>query len=68
MSRQLAQPRPAAAQDDLYDNGPTNGTTDAWTINFGFAVSNSFTLDSDVNVFGWAFAAWLLPGDVLRIG
>ena len=26
-----------------YDNGPINGTTDAWTINFGYVVSNTFT-------------------------
>src|SRR5579864_8220078 len=26
----------------LYNNGPYNGTTDAWTINFGFSVSDSF--------------------------
>ena len=37
---------PAVAQTDLYDNGPTNGTVDAWTINFGFIVSDSFTLGS----------------------
>jgi hypothetical protein len=29
--------------DTLYSNGPYNGTTDAWTINFGFSVSDSFT-------------------------
>jgi hypothetical protein len=56
---------PAAAQY-IYDNGPTNGTTDAWTINFGFAVSDSFTLNSEANVSGLNFAAWLLPGDVLQ--
>ena len=26
----------------LYSNGPYNGTNDAWTINFGFSVSDSF--------------------------
>ncbi len=25
-----------------YDNGPINGTTDAWTINFGYVVSDTF--------------------------
>ncbi len=30
----------------LYSNGPYNGTTDAWTINFGFSVSDSFTLSN----------------------
>jgi PEP-CTERM motif len=33
---------PAMAQVDLYDNGPYNGTTDAWAINYGSSVSNSF--------------------------
>ncbi len=32
-----------AMADTLYSNGPYNGTTDAWTINFGFSVSDSFT-------------------------
>jgi hypothetical protein len=57
---------PASAQDDLYDNGPTNGTTDGWTINFGFAVSNSFTISAGADVFSMNFAAWLTPGDVLQ--
>jgi len=29
----------AAAAQDIYNNGPINGNTDAWTINFGFIVS-----------------------------
>ena len=59
---------PALAQDrDIYDNGPTNGTTDAWTINFGFTVSNSFTVTSNSDIIdGLAFAVWLNPGDVLQ--
>jgi PEP-CTERM motif len=32
---------PAMAQQTLYDNGPSNGTTNAWTINFGYSVSDS---------------------------
>ena len=32
-----------AMADTIYNNGPYNGTTDAWTINFGFSVSDSFT-------------------------
>jgi hypothetical protein len=32
-----------AMADTLYDNGPYNGTTYAWEINFGHAVSNSFS-------------------------
>src|SRR5689334_10724965 len=51
--------------DTVYDNGPINGTTDAWTINFGFIVSDTFTT-SGATVNGLAFGAWLFPGDVLQ--
>jgi len=56
-----------ALADVLYENGPINGETDAWTINFGFALANSFTI-STVNstLNGVAFGAWLSPGDVLE--
>ena len=33
---------PAWAQNWSYDNGPINGTTDAWTINFGYIVSDTY--------------------------
>ena len=56
----------AVAQVDLYDDGPTDGTTDAWTINFGFIVSDTFTLTNSAQVNGLEFAAWLFPGDVLE--
>ena len=57
---------PAMAQA-LYENGPINGTTDAWTINFGFAVSDTFTVvQIDATVTGISFGAWLFPGDVLE--
>ena len=52
--------------NDIYDNGPTNGNTDAWTINFGYVVSDSFNVANDnTSVTGMTFAAWLLPGDTL---
>ena len=62
---------PVSAQV-LYDNGAINGNTDAWTINSGFVVSNSFILSPmpppcchyEPNAF--AFGAWLFPGDVLQ--
>ena len=57
---------PAVAQNDIYDNGPTNGQDLGWTINFGFAVSDQFTLGSASTVNGITFAAWLFPGDVLQ--
>jgi uncharacterized repeat protein (TIGR03803 family) len=40
----------------LYDNGPYNGTTDAWTINFGLTVSDSFTGGGPVT--GLHFVYW----------
>jgi len=56
-----------AMADTVYDNGPINGTTDAWTINFGFVVSDSFSISGGgATVNGLAFGAWLFPGDVLQ--
>jgi hypothetical protein len=48
---------PAAAQT-LYDNGPYNGTTDAWAIDFGFSVSNSFTTIPYASIEGFHFVYW----------
>ncbi len=51
---------------DIYDNGPINGNTDAWTINFGFIVSDSFTVANDQTLItGMSFGAWLFSGDTL---
>jgi hypothetical protein len=44
--------------DTLYDNGPPNGTNDAWTINFGFSVSDSFNVGSDPHVKSLSFVYW----------
>jgi hypothetical protein len=56
---------PAVAQGNVYDNGPLNGETDSFTINFGFSVSNSFTVsNNNGNIGGMDFVAWLDPGDV----
>ena len=55
---------PAVAQT-VYDNGPINGTTDAWTINSGFVVSDTFTT-SGGTVNGLSFGVWAFPGDVLE--
>ncbi len=55
---------PASAQV-LYDNGPINGTVDAWTINFGYIVSDTFTLLNNSTVGGFDFGVWEFPGDVL---
>ncbi len=55
-----------AAAGDLYDNGPINGQVDAWTINFGFVVSDTFTLSHNSDVTSLSFGAWLAPGDTLQ--
>ena len=54
---------PAPAQV-LYDNGPINGGVDAWPLNFGFIVSNSFTLSSNSTAGGFELGLWEFPGDV----
>jgi PEP-CTERM motif-containing protein len=49
-----------------YSNGAINGTTDAWTINFGYIVSDTFvTGANDTAVTGFMFGTWEFPGDVL---
>jgi PEP-CTERM motif len=49
----------------LYDDGPINGTEDAWTINFGYAVGDTFILSSNSTVGGFNFGVWEYPGDTL---
>jgi len=50
----------------LYDNATVlSGTYDAWPINQGFSVSDSFTLSSSSTVGGADFNVWLSPGDTL---
>jgi hypothetical protein len=34
---------PASAQT-VYSNGPINGNTDAWSVSFGFIVSDTFNV------------------------
>lgn len=57
---------PLAAQNDLYNNGPINGSRDAWTINYGYIVSDTFTLTASSTVNGIMFGSWVYPGDVLQ--
>ena len=55
---------PALAQQDLYDNGPVNGDTSAWQINFGYAVSDAAKVAnvSRSNVKN-NIVVWVEPGD-----
>jgi hypothetical protein len=54
---------PAVAQWS-YDNGPINGNTDAWTINFGYIVSDTFVAGGS-GVTNFSFGVWEYPGDVM---
>ncbi len=47
-----------------YNNGPINGTNDAWTFDFGFTMSDSFVADNNA-VTGFMLGIWEYPGDVL---
>src|SRR5271165_6464290 len=53
---------PSPQDQIIYENGPVNGTVDAWTINFGFVVSDTFT-GGTVN--GFDIWVWEFPGDVM---
>ena len=52
----------AAASTVLYDNGPAD-EVNAYTINFGYSVTNLFTLGSGASVTGVSFNAWNFAGD-----
>jgi hypothetical protein len=49
--------------DTLYDNGPINGTTNAWDINFGYSVSDAAANTSKSNVLNAGIAVWVSPSD-----
>jgi len=53
----------------LYSNTPAAAgwaaNTDAWTINFGYSVSDSFTVGSASTARGIGFLAWAFTGDTM---
>lgn len=54
---------PAAAQT-VYSNGPINGNTDAWSVSFGFVVSDTFNVvNNGTTITGASLGIWLNPGD-----
>ena len=64
---------PAIAQTSIV-TVRSNGNTDAWTINFGYIVSDSFTVccngtavtsGAGTTISGASFGMWLFPGDTL---
>src|ERR1019366_5160849 len=46
-----------------YAVGPGGCNTDAWTINFGYVVSDSFTVSGFSPMTGFDFVVWAIPGD-----
>jgi PEP-CTERM motif len=61
----LALAAVSASAQVLYDNGPINGNQDAWTINFGYIVSDNFTVANNASMTGFAFGTRQFPGDNL---
>ena len=56
---------PAMAQT-VYDNGPINGNTSYWWVNWGYIVSDTFNLaNSGTTITGASFGIWVFPGDTL---
>ena len=59
---------PASAQV-LYENGPVNGYMYAWTINFGYVVSDTFSLYDSAQVQQVDFWTWLInPNGFVSVG
>jgi PEP-CTERM motif len=50
-----------AAAGTLYSNGPFNGDIDAWTINEGFSVSDSFVVANNSSIQDLHFVYWVFP-------
>ena len=50
-----------AAAGVLYSNGPFNGDYDAWTINYGYSVSDSFVVANNSAIQGLDFVYWIDP-------
>ena len=63
-SRHATAPAHHGASPPSYSNGPIDGNTSAWTINFGFVVADSFPGDGG-QISSLSFGAWLFPGDTL---
>ena len=51
-----------AMADTLYSNGPFDGNTWAWPINFGFSVSDSFEVPPYSNIMYLDFVYFKVPG------
>ena len=49
---------PLSSAQVLYDDGPINGMTNAYTINFGYVVSDTITLNHNATVGGFDLGVW----------
>src|SRR5260370_23179761 len=62
--------RVSASAAILYDNSPSAyGSAyarDAWTLDYGYAVANTFTLSGPSTVTGIDFVTWNFQGDALQ--
>ncbi len=56
-------PRRSPLDQPLYENGPVNGTTDAWSFSSGF--QNTQSLTANGTVAGFSAWIWIEPGDSL---
>jgi hypothetical protein len=50
----------SAVAGSLYDNGPVNGTVNAWNISSGFEVTDSFTIAKFASFEDIEFWSWVL--------
>ena len=57
--------RKTLPQDWVYDNGPFNGNTDAWQIDYGFGVSDSFTDADNQSIGDLRMVYWTAAGNQL---
>jgi hypothetical protein len=62
----LAASAGAASAAVIYDNGPLSAATDGFTINFGYAIEDSFTVATNTTATGADFVSWDIPGDSLQ--
>jgi hypothetical protein len=49
--------------DTLYNNGGFNGNIDGWSIDYGFAVSDSFTVPDGSTIQDFHLAYWTAAGN-----
>jgi uncharacterized repeat protein (TIGR03803 family) len=58
--------RGSPLDETFYDNGPVNGQVDAWTVGFGFSVSDTIQINQPGGTLtGIQFWLWVEPGDTV---